>query len=169
MCGPFAMLVTERLLLRGPQQTDLDDLFAIYSDPQVMRYWSTPPHPDLTTTQEMLLRMIAHAHAPLRYFVIDMHGKAIGCAGMHQADEIGFILGRDHWRQGIITEAMAAIIPHLFATTDVSRLTADVDPRNIASVNALKSMGFSETGTEKNTFYINGEWSDSVYLALPRP
>jgi ribosomal-protein-alanine N-acetyltransferase len=68
-----------------------------------------------------------------------------------------------------VTEAMNAIIPYVFEVTDVKGLTADADPRNDASVNLLKSLGFQETHRAKNTFFINGAWSDSVYFALQRP
>ena len=64
---------------------------------------------------------------------------------------------------------MPAIIPYLFESTDLPVLTADVDPRNEASVALLKALGFDETHREKNTFCIEGEWSDSIYFALPRP
>ena len=63
---------------------------------------------------------------------------------------------------------MEAIVPHLFATTEVEALTADVDPRNAASLGLLRSLGFVETGRARNTFCIADEWSDSVYLALAR-
>ncbi|WP_234417085.1 GNAT family N-acetyltransferase [Loktanella sp. Alg231-35] len=165
----FAMLKTGRLILRAAVQTDLMDLYAIFSDPRAMRYWSTPPHPNPERTQQNLDRLIASAKDRLTYFVIEMDGRAIGTAGMHKDDEIGFLLHPDYWRQGIVTEAMNAIIPHLFETTDVARLTADADPHNAASVGILKSLGFTETGRAEKTFCIDGEWSDSVYFAKSRP
>ena len=163
------MLQTDRLILRAARQGDLQDMFAIYSDPRAMRYWSTTPHETPTVTQEKLTRMIAGATDRLVYFVIEMDGRVIGTAGMHKDDEVGFILHPDYWRLGIVTEAMGAIIPHLFAVSKVQQLTADADPENTASVNCLKKLGFQETHRAKNTFFINGVWSDSVYLALPRP
>lgn len=162
-------LVTKRLVLRAARQGDLMDLHAIFSDPRAMRYWSTPLHDSPARTQENLDRLIAHADGLLTYFVIEKDGRVIGTAGMHHADEVGFILHPDYWRQGIISEAMGAIIPHLFAVTDHAQLTADADPRNSASVGILKSLGFKETHRAERTYCINGEWSDSVYFALQRP
>lgn len=163
------MLKTNRLILRAAKADDLMDLHAVFCSHKAMEFWSTPPHCSPARTQENLTRMIESAAKRLVYFVIEMNGRVIGTAGMHKDDEVGFILHPDHWRQGIVTEAMGAIIPHLFAVTDVERLTADADPLNEASVNCLKSLGFTETHREKNTFFINGVWSDSVYLARPRP
>ncbi len=163
------MLKTNRLILRAACPADIDDMFAIYSDARAMQFWSTAPHTTKAQTREKLDRIIAQPADKLRYFMIELDGRVIGTAGMHSKDEVGFILHPDFWRMGLVTEAMSAIIPHLFATTDLTQLTADADPNNVASVKCLQSLGFVETGTAKNTFCINGVWSDSVYFALPRP
>ena len=134
-----------------------------------MRYWSSPPHPDKATTQENLDRLIASGTDPLVYVVIERDGRVIGVAGMHKSCEVGFLIHPDHWRQGIARETMEALIPHLFAVTEVERLTADADPRNAASVGLLTALGFHETHRAENTFFIDGEWSDSVCFALERP
>ena len=163
------MLETKRLLLRGPRADDLEDMFALYSDPRAMRYWSTPPHETPDVTREMLDRRLASWPTQKTYFQIEMDGKFIGNAGNHMGNEVGFILHPDHWRKGLIREAMQAIIPHLWATTDHPDLTADADPLNTASVGLLTSLGFVETHRASRTFCIEGVWSDSVYLSLTRP
>lgn len=162
-------LRTERLILRAARQDDLMDLYAVFSDRRAMAYWSTAPHDSPARTQQNLDRLIASGQDTLTYFVIEMDGRVIGTAGMYQSDEVGFLLHPDYWRQAIVTEAMRAIIPYLFEVTQHSKLTADVDPVNAASVALLKSLGFHETHSAKNTFCIEGVWSDSVYFALPRP
>ena len=161
------ILRTPRLTLRRARQTDLDDLFAVFSDPRAMQYWSTLPHADRSVTQSRLDRMMAHD--PLGYFIIDRDGQAIGCAGLYDTDEVGFILHPDHWRKGLVTEAMQAIIPHLFETHATDRLIADIDPRNAGSAATLHKLGFRETHRAARTYFIGGVWSDSAYFALPRP
>ena len=167
--GAYFMIFTERLILRGPQAGDLDDMFAIYSDPRAMQYWSTAPHESRAVAQRSLEWRLNDWHSRKTYFQIEMDGRLIGNAGNHVDNEVGFILHPDHWRKGIITEAMGAIILFLWANTNNTALTADADPLNTASVGLLTSLGFTETHCAENTFCINGVWSDSVYLALPRP
>ncbi len=162
------MLKTERLILRPARQSDLSDLFAIYGNADAMKYWSTAPHASAEVTQKKLDKQIAEAEKRIIYFVIEKDGRVIGQCGMHAVNEYGFILHPDFWRQGIISEASAAIIPYLFETNDFDHIIADADPRNIASISALKGLGFVETHRAKNTFYINDVWSDSVYLKLMR-
>ena len=159
-------LTTPRLVLRGPRIEDVDDLFAVYGDPKVMRYWSNPAHPDRDTTETMLKRHIRASEPILTYFVIEKDGRAIGCGGVHEGDELGYILGAAYWGQGLMTEALQAMIPYFFDELRYPQLTADADPRNAASVATLEKVGFVQTGEAKNTFCVNGEWSDSVYFTL---
>lgn len=164
------ILTTKRLLLRGPKQDDLEQMFAIYSDPQAMRYWSTALHENRDVTQAMLDRRLAAWATGPANFHIEIEGQYIGNAGgARDDDEIGFMLDPRYWRQRIVTEAMSAVIPYLWKTTDHAQLTADADPNNAASCGLLRSLGFRETHRAENTFCINGVWSHSVYFALPRP
>lgn len=162
-------LTTKRLILRGPRPDDIDAMVAIYRDPRAMKYWSTPPHSGAPQTRAQLARKIAYFAENPTDFIIEKDGRMIGHAGLYRTTEVGFILHPDHWRQGIVTEAMQAIIPHLWAVTDHAQLTADVDPLNAASVALLKRLGFVETHRAARTFCLEGVWADSVYFALQRP
>ena len=163
------ILRTDRLILRGPRPDDLDAMFAIYSDPVNMAHWSTPPHADISITREMLADKIAgFATAPVN-FILEHQGRMIGHAGMFRDWEVGFMLHHPYHRQGLVAEAMAAILPHLWATTQAEVLTADVDPRNLASIRLLERLGFHESHRAEGTFCIDGVWVDSVYFALKRP
>jgi RimJ/RimL family protein N-acetyltransferase len=64
---------------------------------------------------------------------------------------------------------MTAVIAHIFAARDVEEITADVDPRNSASIGLLLRLGFTETHRAKGTWQVGDELCDSVYFALPRP
>ncbi len=159
-------LQTQRLVLRKARIADLEDLHAVYSDPLVMRYWSTPPHDDIALTRRNLKRLITSSEPVVTYFVIERAGHAIGCAGVHMGDEVGFLLRSDHWQQGLMSEALGALIPYFFDELRYTQLTADADPMNAASVATLTSAGFVKTGEAKNTFCVDGVWSDSVYFTL---
>ena len=159
-------LHTKRLILRKARSGDLKDLHAVYSDPLVMRYWSTPPHEDVDITRRHLERLIASSDPVLTYFVLERAGHAIGCAGVHAGDEIGFLLRSDHWQQGLMSEALKALIPYFFEDLHYTQLTADADPMNAASVATLRAAGFVQTGEAKNTYCVDGVWSDSVYFTL---
>lgn len=160
---------TARLTLRRARIEDLDAVHAIMSDPRAMRYWSSLPHGSLAESKAWLDKMIDAPPAQSDDYVIEYEGEAIGKAGFWRLPEIGFILHPDHWRKGFAREALEAVIARAFSAHDIEALTADVDPRNEASLGLLKSLGFVETGRAQRTYTLGEEECDSIYLALPRP
>jgi RimJ/RimL family protein N-acetyltransferase len=161
-------LQTTRLLLRRADDADLDALHAIMADHETMRYWSTTPHTSIETTRTFLASMIPGPDTQGDEFVIEHEGALIGKIGMWQPPEIGFILARKFWGRGFATEALTAFIRYAFAG-GAACLTADVDPRNLASLAVLKRMGFAETGRAERTWHVGGEWTGIIYLQLNRP
>lgn len=159
---------TARLLLRRARADDLEDFHAILSDPRAMRYWSRPEHEHLSDSRAFVDFLIASPANGSDDFVLDLDGRAIGKAGSWAPPEVGFILHPHHWGQGYAFEAMSVLVPYLFETHDVPELTADVDPRNAASLALLDRLGFRRTGYAERTLKWRDEWCDSVYLALPR-
>lgn len=162
-------LTTERLVLRPAEPDDLEALHAILSDPRATRYWSTPPHASLERTREWLEATLATQPHEGEDFVVEREGLLVGKVGLYRFPEIGFIFHPDVWGQGIAAEALAPVLRRAFAVHGLTRVTADVDPRNAASLKLLNRLGFHETHRATRTWLIGDEWSDSVYLALSRP
>ncbi len=162
-------LRTKRLILRRVRETDFEDMHAIFTDPRAMQYWSTMPHQTEAETRDWIAATIAGHPHQADDFVLDYEGRVIGKAGMWEEPEIGFILHPDYWRQGLAREAIEAVIGHLFTTRGLKHITADVDPRNAASITLLTSLGFQETGRAVRTVKLGDEWCDSVYFALEHP
>jgi RimJ/RimL family protein N-acetyltransferase len=159
---------TARLVLRRARPDDLAGLHAVFSHPRAMRYWSRPEHDTMEETARVLDALLT-PDRDSDDFVVDLQGTAIGKAGAWRLPEVGFILHPDHWGRGLGHEAMVAVIAHLqSAWPDLPALTAEVDPRNAASLRLLARLGFAETGRAARTLLWRDEWCDSVYLARPR-
>ena len=164
------MIETARLRLRPPRADDLHALHAIMADPRAMRYWGTPPHATLAETRDFLAAMRATPREAGEELVIERAGRVIGRVALWRIAEVGFFLHPDHWRQGLMREALGAALPHFFARFPaVDRITADTDPDNAAALGLLGALGFAETGRAERTVCVDGVWSGSVYLALDRP
>ena len=148
---------------------DLEAFYAVMSNPLAMRYWSTLPHSSIEATRTWLAQMIERSASGGEDFVIEFEGRVIGDVGAGRLPEFGFMVDPGYWGRGIATEASRAFIDYVFDATSVEHLTADVDPRNTASLRVLGKLGFGITGTAKCTFLLGEEWCDSVYLALRRP
>jgi len=165
------MILTERLILRPARMDDLTDLHAIMSDPRAMRYWSHAAHAGTERTLRYLTGMVASVPEAEEYMVElrAAPGRVIGKAGCWRRDEVGYIFHPDVWGNGYAFEAMATILPRAFARfPDLAALTADCDPRNAASLRLLERLGFVRTGSAENTFEVEGVWTGSVFLTLPR-
>ena len=156
---------TKRLLLRRARADDLTALHRIMSDPQAMRYWSTLPHKSLDDTQRWLTSMIDVDPALSDDFIVTLDGAAIGKLGAWKLPEIGFLTDRAEWERGLVSEALTAFIARR-RTLGSTEITADVDPRNEASLGLLKRAGFLETHRANGTWQVGNELCDSVYLRL---
>jgi RimJ/RimL family protein N-acetyltransferase len=156
---------TERLLLRRAKLEDAAAMHSIMSDPIAMRYWSTPPHRELAETERWITSMVDADRAASDDFIVTLDGRLIGKLGAWKLPEIGFLIDRAHWGHGYAREAMTAFVERQRAL-GTNELTADVDPRNAASIRLLRRAGFVETGRASGTWQVGDELCDSVYLRL---
>lgn len=160
------MLRTPRLLLRRMTRADAPALFAFMSDEWTMRYWSTLPHASCAVTEDFIRETeAAIALGEADDYLITDGERVMGKAGLWRGAEIGILLGRAYWGQGFATECANAVITQGFSR-GLKRITADVDPRNEASLKLLRRLGFRKTGEAKATFRIGQDWVDSVYFSL---
>lgn len=158
---------TARLTLRRVRpDADFADMHAVLSDREAMAYWATPPHDSDEETRDWLAAMAATPAGEGEDFIIEYQGRAVGKAGFYRFPDIGYILAPALWGQGLVAEALTPLITRAFAVHGLPRITADVDPRNAASIRLLAKLGFAETHRAERTWLIAGEWCDSVYFAL---
>jgi ribosomal-protein-alanine N-acetyltransferase len=167
---PQKQIQTPRLLLRAAQPSDATGLFAAFSDPEVMKYWSTVPHSAISETTTWVTKMIISSQNGTTDFVIHhiATGSAIGKIGIWQDSEIGFMIARQYWREGIVSEALNAVLPYFFEEVGYEKITADVDPRNEGSESILRKFGFVVVGRREKTWEVGGVWVDSLDLELKR-
>ncbi|WP_425046445.1 GNAT family N-acetyltransferase [Primorskyibacter sp. S87] len=164
------MIRTRRLLLRPARAADLEALHEIFSDPETMRYWDRPADDDIERTRAFLAAFMREDPATRYEFILDLDGQCVGKAGVWDKPEVGFILNRAHWGQGLVREALEAILPSAFAAfPECAALTAQADPRNQRSCRLLENLGFRLDRIGKKDFCYGGvEWCDTAYYLLPR-
>lgn len=170
-------LATARLTLRPPLPADEEALFAIHSDPDVMRYFSEPPWLDLGRAARKIEEDAA-AFEREEYFrfaiVLNETGRQIGNCTLfsehrqNRRAEIGYALGRACWRHGYMHEALVALLEYAFVERNMNRLEADIDPRNAGSAGSLERLGFLKEGYLRERWIVAGEVSDSVLYGLLR-
>src|SRR4029078_1332119 len=82
--------------------------------------------------------------------------------------ELGYGLGRAHWGQGLMNEALNSLVKHAFDVVQLRRLEADVDPRNAGSIRTLERLGFQREGFLRERWHVNGEIQDAIFYGLLR-
>jgi RimJ/RimL family protein N-acetyltransferase len=169
------LLESERLRLRAYRAQDLDALYALYSDPRVMRYWSFPPWREVAQARAYLERVQAEnaAGVVLAWALADRASDAfIGTATLHSLQreqaraELGYSLHPDWQGRGLAAEALRRVIAHAFGPMQLRRLEADVDPRNLASCRLLERLGFQREGLLRARWRVAGEDCDSAFYGL---
>lgn len=172
------ILDTPRLRLRLPVGADVPALFAIFNDPETMRYWTTPAMGDLAEAEALLRDIRRHAEAGTLFqwgLARREDDLLIGTCTLfrieneHRRCELGYILRRDHWGRGLAHEALTAVVNHAFGTLRLHRLEADIDPRNAASVRSVERLGFTLEGHLRERYFVAGEIQDSLIYGLLAP
>lgn len=173
--NPPTVLTTGRLTIRRLSTDDAQGYFSIFSDPAVMRYWSSPPLKDLTEAEQKIADILAHYEkGDLYQLAIERRSdrQMIGTCTLHQIHlqnkraEVGYALGSPFWGNGYMNEAMRALVDHAFHSMHFHRLEADIDPRNEASAKSLERLGFTREGRLRERWIVDGEVSDSALYGL---
>ena len=164
-----------RVSLRAVTYDDVDALFHIFSDPEVMRYWATPPIADRNAAVELVNEIHDgfNQQRMLKWGIArrtDDH--VIGTATLFNFNfengraEIGYSLARDQWGNGFCNEALTALLDYAFPNFNLRRIEADVDPRNTSSIRTVERLGFQREGYLRERWHVNGEIQDSLFYGL---
>jgi len=173
--GELPTLRGVNVILRWLTADDLDALHDTFSDPEVARYLAVPRHASRADTE----RYLASIHEGFRtsslyQWGIEHAGRIVGTCTLGGLDwenrraEIGFVLARSAWGQGLMPDALTALIDHAFDDLKLHRIEADVDPRNGASLRLLERLGFRQEGYLRERYLKDGEIQDSVFFGLLR-
>lgn len=171
----FPILESERLLFRAISDTDIHEIFALRSNPELMQYI---PRPLITNLEE------AKAHMKMIQDKIDTNeginwamtekgnDKLISLIGFYKIEnenyrsEIGYMLLPEYQNKGYITEAIQTLLEYGFHTMGLHSVEAIIDPRNSASEKVLQKNGFVKEAHFHENCFFNGEFIDSVHYSI---
>lgn len=171
-------LRSPRLLLREPAAGDAAVVFAAWSgDPEATRYLAWRPHASLAEAEAALAQRIERLAAGVEYsWFLELAGASepIGVVSAWPADadlELGFVLSRRFWGQGLATEAVGAVAEWALAAPGVMRLWATCDAENLASARVLENIGFTCRGPFERAILrpnLSAEPRPSLYFTRER-
>lgn len=170
---------TARLVLRRFRVEDARAMYANWaSDPEVTRFLTWPTHPS-PAVSEMVLQDWVKAYADDCCYqwaiVLKENGdEPIGSIAVVSQDDkvgkaqVGYALGRAWWGQGLMTEALGAVIGYLFDQVGMQRVEARHDPRNPASGAVMRKCGMQYEGMHKRSDWNNQGLCDACWYAAFR-
>ena len=157
-------LTTERLILRPWRQSDLDDFFEYASVEGVGEMAGWPHHENKEITQMILDNFIEGK----KTFAIVLDDKVIGSLGIEKYNEewfpelkdkrcraIGYVLSKDYWGKGIMTEAVKEVIRYLFEVEKLDCILCGHFLHNNRSGRVIEKCGFKHHSFQKYTTRMN--------------
>lgn len=151
---------TDRLILRRFQLSDAPAMFANWaSDDEVTKYLTWPTHADMSVTEGILGQWVPQYEKDDYYnwaIVLKEHGpQPIGNINVahwsedREAPEIGYCMSRRWWHQGIMTEALGAVLGFLFDRVGVEQIVALHDTNNPHSGGVMRKCGMAFDGVRE--------------------
>ena len=157
MLRPPENFTTARLAARPPRVKDAEAVFASYAaDPVVTRYLSWQPYGDVALVREFLRGVVrswesdeSRGHFAWLLCRRDGTDTPIGSIGVNfdvHGALIGYVLGRAHWGQGLMTEAASYVAAWALAQPPLHRVWAICDTENPASARVMEKAGMQREG-----------------------
>lgn len=169
----FIVLETDRLILRRQVLEDLDDLWALYCNPEITRYIPDAPRSRDEAKEELEWHMNGHPRFPELGLWATIHketGKFIGRCGLlpwtidgQDEVEVAYTIAQEFWGQGLATEAGHGILKYAFEKLHLTRLICLIDPENTASQKVAQKIGMS---LEKRVDGIAGDNLPTLIYAM---
>lgn len=167
---------TSRLLLRAQKLSDAQALYQLRTNTEVMRYIDRP-RPKNVKESELVIQTICEGFFKGMNLIWAITLKEnpdqmIGNLGYWRTDlanhraEIGYMLHPDYWRQGILSESLAAVIDFGFNTVGLHSISANINPGNEASRQLLLKHGFIKEAYFREDYYFDGKFLDSEIYSL---
>jgi RimJ/RimL family protein N-acetyltransferase len=162
------------------RDSDAAAIFALYNDWNVVRWLSSPPWPYTRADAENYLRAVldpANDTAETA-FAITLHDRLIGSIGLRRRPagnlqseaglNVGYWLGKQYWGHGYMTEALRALVNHVFALSGADAIFCGAFADNRASLRVQEKAGFMPAGETVLFSRPNGRELAHVNTVLTR-
>ncbi|WP_150273426.1 GNAT family N-acetyltransferase [Paenibacillus tepidiphilus] len=147
----FPELETRRLKLRMLTLADGEAVWRHFADEEVVRFMDIEPCHSLEDALEIIQFHLDDSGCRWGLFAKDT-GRLTGTCGFHcwtrepeAKAELGYDLSPAYWGQGLMAEALAAVIAFGFAQMGLAMIEATVEPDNLRSLRVLEGLGFQRS------------------------
>jgi ribosomal-protein-alanine N-acetyltransferase len=169
---------TPRLILRRAVREDAQPMFRNWaSDPEVTKYMTWPAHGSVAISEMVIDSWLGEYEKDSYYqwmIVLKELGEPIGSISVVRQNEqieeaeIGYCIGTRWWHQGIVSEALTAVMGYLFEEVGMNRVAARHDPNNPNSGRVMRKCGMIYEGTARSADRNNQGVCDAAHYAILR-
>ena len=173
----FPTLDTSRLALRAMTSTDAADLLLVCSDPRVAEHQDWAPFTRLSEATQFIAERLDLFQRRVRIswgMALEPSGPLIGQIGLHSISlrdrraELAFDLRSDHWRRGLMSEALSAVLAFAFDRCQLEKLVAQTTVENRACHELLRKLEFVLEGRLASQYQWKGRFHDVHAYGLTR-
>ena len=166
---------TKRLILRKFTKKDFNDLYEYASDNKVTQYLSWDTYKNIDMAVEYIEHMLEkYAKNEIAPWAIEWkeNSKLIGSIGFVHYDkknfsaEIGYVLNRNYWNKGIMTEALKEIIRFGFERMHLIKIEAKLNALNLPSEKVMQKSGLRYERTLRKKEFLKGKLIDIKYYSI---
>ena len=164
---------TKRLLLRQFAFTDVNDVLAYASDSEWSRFLPVPYPYTLKDAEEFVAKCILKEPDGNLRFAIEFNGSVIGGIDLRieapiAVGSLHYSIARDHWNQGMMTEAAQALVDLGFAEFDLEKVYSWANVENVGSWRVMEKIGMTREGTFRSQGVNRGVREDFHYYGILR-
>lgn len=168
-------LTGQQINLRRLKKSDAQSLYENAKDKKISRYTVLPYPYTLKDARSFIRRTIKNRHKKNVYELgmeLKETGQIIGMVGLskvnykHKHAEIGYWLGKKHWRKGITQEGVKLVLDFGFNKLKLARIYARVLHPNIPSAKLLEKCGFKYEGCMRKEVFRRGKWLDDLRYGI---
>jgi ribosomal-protein-alanine N-acetyltransferase len=151
----FPNIKLRTTIMRKTKKKDLKGLLRVSLDPDVMKYYGTPPVKSMKdiTREIKWFNKIYRKNEGIRWIIANKEtDEYIGDIGFHNYSkqhrriELGYKLSKEYRRKGIMTESIKRAMKFAFEKLKVNRIEALVGKDNLASIRLLLKLGYKKEG-----------------------
>ena len=178
LAGLDLTLETPRLRLRRFEESDVDDIWPVVSNPEFPKMMSWAAHTDRSETLGFV-RAVNEGLAQNAGVVwaIEHEGRVIGSIALDSMvfalralridrAELAFWIAQEHWNKGLMTEAADAVVRCAFHTIGLHKVTVGCIADNAASRRVIEKLGFRYVGRLEDDVWRDGKWHSLLRYEL---
>lgn len=176
--NPFPEIKTRQLLLRRISADDINEVFFLRSDKEVLKYIDKPPAKSLDDARDFISRIEAleKSNSGINWAITTQGDKKLigniclwNIQPEHHRAEVGYVLHPSCWGKGIAQEAITAVLDYGFNTLKLRSIEANVNPANNASIKLLERNNFVREAYYRENYFFDGKFLDTAIYSLLTP